>query len=91
MGGDGSDVYSSLNDPAFYLHHTMFDRIFSIWQALHPEEARDVTGPLTHTNDPPTRNTTADGELIMGVLGETRPIKDVLDTLGNTPLCYVYA
>lgn len=27
MGGDGSDVFSSLNDPAFYLHHAMLDRV----------------------------------------------------------------
>lgn len=29
MGGDGSDVFSSLNDPAFYLHHAMIDRVIN--------------------------------------------------------------
>src|SRR6186997_2187554 len=28
MGGDGSDVFSSLNDPAFYQHHAMMDRVY---------------------------------------------------------------
>lgn len=61
-------MYSALIDPAFYMHHALSDRIFWIWQALHPGEAKEVTGPLPHTNNPPTRNTTADDELIMECL-----------------------
>ena len=38
MGGVGIDAYASPGDPAFYLHHAQVDRVWSIWQALKPEE-----------------------------------------------------
>jgi tyrosinase len=28
IGGDGGDVFSSPNDPAFFLHHAMVDRVW---------------------------------------------------------------
>lgn len=105
-----------MNDPAFYLHHAMVDRVsppsalsghvaflggtaadggcsfapqvYWIWQALHPEMADTVEGTLTYRNRIPyaSRDGTVDDLLDMGVLQEHRPIQDVLDTLGNTPL-----
>ena len=90
MGGDGSDVFTSLNDPAFYLHHAMMDRLYWIWQALHPAEAGRVNGTVTFRNNPPSREGTVDDFLDMGKLGPAVRIGDVLDTLGGTPLCYVY-
>lgn len=90
MGGDATDLYSSVNDPAFYLHHTMLDRIYWIWQVLHPAEANKVTGTLTLQNKPPTRNATIDEPLDMGINGEMLRIRDMFDTLGGTPLCYIY-
>ncbi|KAF3049053.1 hypothetical protein E8E11_009359 [Didymella keratinophila] len=41
-------------------------------------------------NRPPTRNATIEEPLQMGVNGETKKTKDMLDTLGGTPLCYIY-
>lgn len=90
MGGDASDLYASVNDPAFWLHHTMLDLVYWIWQVLHPEEANKVAGTLTLQNKPPTRNATIDEPLVMGVNGETLKIRDVFDTLSGAPLCYVY-
>jgi tyrosinase len=90
MGGDGSDVFSSLNDPAFYQHHAMLDRVYWMWQALHPQEAKTIEGTRTMKNSPPSANATVDDPLNIGVLGEHLPIKDVFDTLGNSPLCYIY-
>ncbi|KAK8096989.1 Tyrosinase-like protein orsC [Apiospora kogelbergensis] len=90
MGADATDLYSSINDPAFYLHHTMFDRLYWIWQVLHPSEARKTAGTLTLSNNPPTRNATVDDLLQMGILAETRPLHEMFDTLGGTPLCYIY-
>ncbi|KAK5659981.1 hypothetical protein OQA88_13447 [Cercophora sp. LCS_1] len=90
MGGDGSDVYTSLNDPAFYLHHAMVDRVYWMWQVLHPAEANKVNGTITFRNNPPSREGTVDDLLEVGRLGEAVTIKDVLDTLGGTPFCYVY-
>ncbi|KAL2193832.1 hypothetical protein P885DRAFT_44270 [Corynascus similis CBS 632.67] len=91
MGGDGSDVFTSLNDPAFYLHHAMLDRIYWIWQILHPAEANKVNGTITFRNNPPSREGTVDDLLDMGKLGPAISIKDTLNTLGGTPLCYIYA
>lgn len=89
MGGDGSDVFTSLNDPAFYLHHAMIDRMYWIWQVLHPAEAYKLNGTITFRNNPPSRNGTVDDLLEVGKLGAHVPIKDVLNTLGGT-LCYIY-
>ncbi|KAL1646456.1 hypothetical protein SLS61_007817 [Didymella pomorum] len=90
MGGDATDLYSSVNDPAFWLHHAMLDRVYWIWQVLHPEEADKVAGTLTLQNRPPTRNATIEEELLMGVNAEMKKIKDMFDTLAGTPLCYIY-
>ncbi|KAK4154903.1 hypothetical protein C8A00DRAFT_42372 [Chaetomidium leptoderma] len=90
MGGDGSDVFTSLNDPAFYLHHAMVDRLYWIWQVLHPAVANTVNGTITFRNNPPSRPGRVDDLLEMGELGPAIPIKDVLNTLGGTPLCYIY-
>lgn len=68
----------------------MLDRIYWIWQVLHPSEAGKVAGTLTLQNRPPTRDATVEEPLEMGVNGETVRIKDVLDTMGGSPLCYVY-
>jgi tyrosinase len=90
INGDNSDLYASTNDPVFFLHHAMFDRLYAIHQTLHPSEARKVAGTLTLQNRPPSRDGTPEDLLGMGWVGETRPIKDQFDTLGGTPLCYVY-
>lgn len=90
INGENTDLYSSPNDPVFFLHHAMFDRLYWIHQILHPTESRKVAGTLTLQNRPPSRNATIDDILDIGVNGIARPIKDLFDTLGNTPLCYIY-
>ncbi|KAF2026530.1 Di-copper centre-containing protein [Setomelanomma holmii] len=90
MCGDASDVFSSLNDPAFYQHHALVNRVYWMWQALHPDLARTIAGTRTIRNTPPSPNATIHDPLDVGVLGEHLPIEDVLDTLGDTPLCYIY-
>jgi tyrosinase len=91
INGDGGDFYSSPNDPAFYLHHTMLDQVWWIWQALYPEKARDVAGTVTYNNNPPSRNATVEDVLEMYYLGvENLKMADVMDTLGGSPLCYIY-
>lgn len=38
-GGNGHMTYLDYSafDPLFMLHHAMVDRVFAIWQALHPD------------------------------------------------------
>lgn len=51
MGGVGIDAFASPGDPAFYLHHAQVDRVWTIWQALKPEERLDqVFGTSTAFN-----------------------------------------
>lgn len=90
MSADGADLYTSPNDPVFYMHHAMLDAIYWIWQALHPEEAGDIWGTVTMRNTPPSRNATIDDLLDMHHFQPSRPIRDLLDTLGGSPLCYIY-
>lgn len=90
MGGDGSDVFSSLNDPAFYQHHAMIDRVYWIWQALHLNQMNTINGTITFRNTPPSREARIDDPLNVGILGEHLPIQDMFDTMSGSPLCYIY-
>ncbi|KAF9761559.1 hypothetical protein IL306_003782 [Fusarium sp. DS 682] len=89
IGGDSSDLYSSPNEPAFFLHHSMVDRIYWIWQVLHPKQARDIAGTITIANRPPSRDALKSDPLNMGVNAPEITIDDALDTLGG-PFCYIY-
>jgi tyrosinase len=51
MGGLGIDAYSSAGDPAFWLHHAMIDRVWTVWQNLDPEKrTNQVWGTATAFN-----------------------------------------
>ncbi|KAK7924516.1 hypothetical protein PG985_006570 [Apiospora marii] len=91
IGGDAGDLYSSPADPAFWLHHSMLDRVWWLWQALHSNQAFTVAGTITILNNPPSRNTTLQDTIYMGQPNAPeRPISQLLDTLGGEPFCYVY-
>ena len=92
IGGDpGGDFYASPGDPAFWLHHGNIDRVWWIWQNLEDAKERtySIAGTRTPSNTPPSANTTLDDVLVMGVLGEDRVIKDLLNTM-KEGLCYIY-
>ncbi|CAI6014185.1 unnamed protein product [Clonostachys chloroleuca] len=90
MGGDSADLFSSPNDPIFFLHHAMVDRLYWVWQALHPRVAKDIFGTITILNTPPSRDALKTDILNMGVNAPSINIADALDTLGNSPFCYIY-
>ncbi|KAG8670861.1 hypothetical protein FPOAC2_04164 [Fusarium poae] len=90
MGGDSADLFSSPNDPVFFLHHSMVDRIYWVWQALHPRQAKDIAGTITILNQPPSRDAVKSDPLNMGVNAPLISIGDGLDTLGGSPFCYIY-
>jgi tyrosinase len=95
MGGDpGRDVFVSPGDPAFYLHHSMIDRVWWIWQMLSPKKRiysdSAISGTNTFLNTPPSANTTLDDYVEYGyAAGPSRQIKDLLSTLAG-PFCYIY-
>jgi tyrosinase len=91
IGGEAGDFYSSTNDPVFFMHHAMLDRVWWIWQALHLNQAKTVAGTHTIFNNPPSPNTTLQDLIEMNYLNlPTVQIGDVLSTLDGEPLCYIY-
>ncbi|VUC35833.1 unnamed protein product [Clonostachys rosea] len=95
LGGDpGRDVFTSPGDPAFYLHHSMIDRVWWIWQMLDPKKRifsdSAISGTNTFLDSPPSANTTLDDYVDFFFAGGTpMKIRDLLSTL-NGPFCYVY-
>lgn len=88
-GGEASDVYSSPVDPTFYLHHAMVDRLYWIWQSLHPLQAKTVAGTITISNTPPSRDALPTDILDIGVNGKKIQLQEAWDTLAG-PYCYIY-
>ncbi|KAI1418595.1 Di-copper centre-containing protein [Hypoxylon sp. FL1857] len=69
LGKDGVDLFTSPNDPIFYLLHSQIDRLWAIWQGQNLEERTfEITGnrtffglPLdTAPNVPPSNATIED-------------------------------
>lgn len=80
------DVFSSPNDPLFWLHHCQMDRIWALWQSLDPRRQNDMAGTSS-------RPTTLDTMLWMGFNAPDVPIRAVMDTVnqgGDGILCYKY-
>ncbi|KAF5024537.1 hypothetical protein F66182_3300 [Fusarium sp. NRRL 66182] len=91
ISGSNSDLFSGVVDPAFYLHHTMVDRIYWLWQALHYDQYKTISGTITFGNSPPSRNATVDDIIELPYLGvEPATLGSLLDTLDG-PYCYIYA
>ncbi|GKT41954.1 tyrosinase-like protein orsC [Colletotrichum spaethianum] len=95
LGGDpGRDVFTSPGDPVFYLHHSMIDRVWWMWQMLSPHERQygeiALSGTHTFLNQPPSANATMDDYLEYGYVGgQPLKIRDAMSTVAG-PFCYVY-
>lgn len=87
--GDASDLFASPTDPSFFLHHSMVDRLYWTWQALHLDQADTIAGTITILNQPPSRDAVKEDALDVGVTAEAITIGDALSTLGG-PFCYIY-
>ncbi|KAF5512328.1 N-acetyl-6-hydroxytryptophan oxidase ivoB [Colletotrichum aenigma] len=91
ISGSNSDLYSGVVDPDFYLHHTMVDRMYWLWQALHYSQAKTISGTTTFGNNPPSRNATLEDIIKLPFLDvEPATLGSLLDTLDG-PYCYIYA
>jgi tyrosinase len=90
MGGVSGDSFSSPVDPVFWLHHAMVDRVYWLGQALHSFQAHTVAGIIKIFNNPPSRNTSVDDIIDLGVNTAPIAIGNVLNTLGGDPMCYIY-
>ncbi|KAK4164769.1 putative domain, di-copper centre [Cladorrhinum sp. PSN259] len=89
-GDPGSDFYFSSLEPGFYLHHGNIDRLHFIWQNLAWETRQTISGTNTMFNMPPSPNAVLTDNMGFEPLNRNITIKDAMDTVGGTPLCYVY-
>lgn len=58
--------------------------------ATNPRETQDIYGTSTMNNRPPSRNATLNDVLDMSPLSEIRPLRELIDTIGDSPFCFVY-
>jgi tyrosinase len=91
------DIFSSPNDPIFWLHHTQLDYMWSLWQKADKSRLADIGGARTIDGFGPSGDkvelTTLDTPLWMGFMNDDVPVKAVMDTLnrdGEGVLCYEY-
>lgn len=89
-GDPGGDFYISPNEPSFWLHHSMIDRIWTIWQTQDYEARRMAMEGGTSMMGG-GRAQSLDDPVEMGVIGDTWLISDLMSSVdGPGPFCYVY-
>ncbi|KAI0422892.1 hypothetical protein F5X98DRAFT_105614 [Xylaria grammica] len=89
-GDPGSDFYFSPLEPVFYLHHGQIDRMYFIFQNLDWSKRQTMAGTITMMNQPPSRNGTLDDILDISPVGGSFKYRQLLDTVGGSPFCFVY-
>ncbi|KAK5630655.1 hypothetical protein RRF57_006370 [Xylaria bambusicola] len=89
-GDPGGDFYFSPLEPVFYLHHGSIDRMYWIWSQLDWAKRQTMAGTITMMNQPRSRNGTLDDVLDIKPVGGSFKFRELLDTVGGTPFCFVY-
>lgn len=91
IGGDpGGDLFASPGDPWFYLHHAQIDRTWWIWQNQDLANRQNaIAGTITLNNSPPSRNTTLQDIVELGVNAEGIEIAELMNTMGKSPLLFL--
>lgn len=95
-GDPGGDFYTSPNDPAFWVHHAMIDRTWSIWQTQDlPNRLAVIAGGTDMMGGffgGGGRQQSLDDIVdfgVVGVNGGRYKIRDLVSTVDG-PFCYVY-
>lgn len=90
IGGSGVDFFASPSDPAFFLHHGMVDRVWTLWQAMDPEKRPyELDGTSTIFNGNSTPPVTLSTKVNWGVLGRPKELWELTSpTEGD--FCYRY-
>ncbi|KAL4907572.1 hypothetical protein BDW74DRAFT_126057 [Aspergillus multicolor] len=91
VGGAMADFFTSPQDPVFYLHHGMVDRVWDLWQrrGKRGERFRALNGTLVFMNPPDVEEATLDTVIDFGVLGRSRRIGELMNTRAGD-YCYRY-
>ncbi|KAF2435605.1 Di-copper centre-containing protein [Tothia fuscella] len=91
VGGEMINLWSSANDPMFFMHHAQVDHMWSMWQGMSEANAKAFNGPISPNG---TGLSTLDSPLYMTpFLAPDLPVKAVMDTEnkdGSGILCYKY-
>lgn len=85
-----NDLFNSINDPLFFMHHTGMDRIWALWQEQDPKRIMDTGGTTGVLDMSPL---TLDSWVWVGAAGQDRRTVEVMDPLnrdGRGVLCYKY-
>jgi tyrosinase len=90
-GDPGGDFYISPNEPTFWLHHAMIDRVWTIWQSQDYATRRMAMQGGTSMMGG-GRQQSLDDPVDLGVVGDkVYKIRDLMSTVdGPGPFCYVY-
>lgn len=88
-GDPGGDFYISPNEPSFWVHHAMIDRIWTTWQSLdYPNRMMQMTGGTSMMGG--GRQQSLDDPIDLGVAWDkVYKIRDVMSSVDG-PFCYVY-
>jgi tyrosinase len=93
-----TNLWSSTNDPLFWMHHTELDRLWAMWQGSIETWLNDLAAPVTLSfgsmlAGKSGKKTDAQTVIWMGQFPPSLPIGKVADTQsrdGNGVLCYRY-
>ncbi|GAB1311545.1 hypothetical protein MFIFM68171_01755 [Madurella fahalii] len=88
-GDPAGDFYTSPNDPAFWVHHGMIDRTWTIWQSQDlAARTQVIAGGSSMMGF--GRQQSLDDLVDLGVVGDkVYRIRDLVSTVDG-PFCYVY-
>jgi tyrosinase len=85
VGGVMADVYASPGDPFFWFHHTFVDRAWRIWELADSSRYGYIDGTDANGNA-----INLDTPIFMGGIRPDTTIREVINTLSGSTLCYKY-
>lgn len=90
VGGIASNLFTSPQDPIWYLLHAYMDKVYTAWQDANPAAAYYVSGTETFSDTPPSADVTVDTyEPDWGYFYPSVTVGSLLNTKGG-PFCYKY-
>ncbi|KAI0392138.1 hypothetical protein F5Y17DRAFT_437608 [Xylariaceae sp. FL0594] len=86
VGGVMADVNGSPSDPFFWFHHAFVDRAWRVWELADPNNRYSYIDGVDVNGNPLTLDT----PIYMGGIRPDTTIREVINTLSGTTICYRY-
>jgi tyrosinase len=86
------NVWSSINDPLFFMHHAQLDHVWWSWQNLEPDHKWAIDGPV-YPNGTGGKTTLDSTVQLAPFAAPDVAIRDLMDSINENDegvLCYVY-